>query len=522
MNAPPSNGKLTNPRSRANRWVALCLVVCSTASFGAWRVSEAATAVATDDLWAEATDYGWGYESTAEAPGVTLDLRQPEGVAPNAGAFDELDYELDEEVVLSQSLAPSLNAARTPARAPTSRQTVARRRTAASTTLSASLASVPFMIGDTGAGTCFSLRGIVTVDVSHPSLTCNRLNISENNTALPIDRFYYSYRHFNNASGIHAFQYMEKYDYDRHMLGMERTFWDGMASVEVRTPIEERLNSNMLTLISPTDGVVDVLTGSKDREVGLGNISIVTKVLLMEREAFALSTGLGVTLPTARDVNYDIGVRDTIIFPIAPGVTGDTVSTFTNTFENETVYLSPFMAWLWAPQSRWYHQGFLQVEVAANPSTLITDGGGFTDFYFEGNPIGNVVFTTPNFMPTQTELFAQTLLRANLGVGYRLGDLNGRGFIRNVRALGEMHYTTTLQRGKLSEIAIEELGVGAYFSQTAAAGNANPRADILNAALGLSGEVGRFVVTNGFVAPLRTGHDRGYDFEYNLQVQLPY
>lgn len=444
-------------------------------------------------------------------------LFQPASVAANIA--DGLDA--DDDVLATQFLQSAPFGQRTPARRqpvglaqPTSRQ--------ATRTVVTGLASVPYMIGDTGAGTCFSLRGIITADISHPSLTCSRLNISENNTALPVDRFYYSYRHFHNSNGIQVFQYRENFNFDRHTLGMERTFWDGMGSVEVRTPIEHRFRSDILSLVSPPDGVVDVVTGSADREVDLGNLAIVTKLLLVERRAFALSAGLGVTVPTARDVDYDIGVRDTIIFPIAPGVTGDTLSTFENTFENETVYLSPFMAWLWAPRSRWYHQGFLQIEVAANPSTFRSDGGGVTDFYFNGAPIGNVVFRTPGGLPTETDIFAQTLLRANLGIGYRLTDRDARRWISNIRALGEVHYTTTLQDGKLTPIAIEQIGVGAFFEQVAAAGNANSRADVLNVATGISADIGPLIVTNGVIAPLRSGTDRGFDFEYNLQVQLPY
>ena len=35
--------------------------------------------------------------------------------------------------------------------------------------------------------------------------------------------------------------------------------------------------------------------------------------------------------------------------------------------ENETVYLSPYLSWIVKPTSRFFHQGFLQIEVAANP-----------------------------------------------------------------------------------------------------------------------------------------------------------
>lgn len=57
------------------------------------------------------------------------------------------------------------------------------------------------------------------------------------------------------------------------------------------------------------------------------------------------------------------------------------------------------------------------------------------------------------------------------------------------------------------------------FRWNCAVGNQANRVDILNAALGLSAEVRAWVITNGFVAPIRSAPDRGFDFEYNLQAQ---
>ena len=107
------------------------------------------------------------------------------------------------------------------------------------------LASVPFMIGDTGAGTCLSFSGLVDVDLSHPTLTCSRLNISENNTPLPTDRLYASFRHFHNGTNFRYFQFERDYRIDRVTLAGEKTFFDRMMSFEVRLPIENRLSSDV-------------------------------------------------------------------------------------------------------------------------------------------------------------------------------------------------------------------------------------------------------------------------------------
>lgn len=387
----------------------------------------------------------------------------------------------------------------------------------------ASLATIPFMIGDTGSGTCFSQRGIVNADIGHPTLTCSRLNISENNTALPVDRIYYSYRHFRNSTNLKVYQFEEVYDLDRHMLGYERTFCDGIGSVEVRLPTEYRLRSDFISIVDEVTGIADLVAG-EEREVGLGNVAIITKLLLHHSEQVVFTGGLGVTLPTAEDVRYRLGARTTVASDLIPGLFARTTSVFDYSYSNETVYLSPFAAWIMRPQardSRWYHQGFLQVEVAANPSTLSAVGSGATDFTFNGVDAGFLDFNTPNNQPAEVDVFAQTLLRVNLGVGYRLTDRDTSRPVSNIRSLFELHYTTTLQRANTSFIPLEQVGAGAgtVFPQFSSVGNGDPRTDILNAAAGFSADVGRVTITNGVIAPLRSGPDRGFDFEYNVQVQ---
>lgn len=373
------------------------------------------------------------------------------------------------------------------------------------------------MIGDTGAGTCFSYRGILTGDLAHPTLTCSRLNISENNSAVPVDRFYYSYRHFRNSTNNRLFQFAESFDVDRHTLGLEKTFWDGRGSLELRVPIEYRLNSNFISIVAPSRGPVDLIIADPERQGELANISLLLKGMLRETERSVISAGMGITLPTADDVTYGLGVDDTILFP-TPGLTGDTLAFFNNVFENKTVYLSPFLSWLHSNGSRWFHQGFMQVEVAANPSRLRVGAGdgGVTDLFLNGNPIGFSVFRIPP--GTNVNIFAQTLMRLNMGLGYRVIENPCGRWLKNLTAQLELHYTTTLHDAILSSVPLETLP-GSVLVQTIEAGNADRRTDILNLATGFTAQIGKTVITNGIAVPLRDQPDRGFDFEYNLHVQ---
>jgi len=381
------------------------------------------------------------------------------------------------------------------------------------------LASVPFMIGDTGAGTCIGLQGLVEAHLSHPTLACARLNVAEANTALPVDRLYYSYRHFHNASDVSAYQFHEMLDYDRHLIAGERTFWDGAASVELRLPIERHLTSTVTSTIVPSLGIAEVLdTTQPASTTELGNIAAIFKYLLWEDESVIVSGGLGVTLPTARDVDYNVTVDNTFDVEGMPGVTAEVIAISAARFSNETVYLEPFLAWLIHPGGAWYHQGFLQVEVAANPTrvTFLSDGVAF--FEDNGVPIGFYNYFSD--FPGRLDLFSQTLMRLNLGLGRLLVDRPTAPGLRQLAAVFELHYTTTLTDANLTNVPLTTEAVGGtQVLQTITIGNENSRVDILNAAAGVAAQWGSWSVTNGFVAPIREAPDRGFDFEYNLQLQ---
>ena len=400
-----------------------------------------------------------------------------------------------------------------------SRSAVARRNS--------NLSSVPFMIGDTGAGTCLSFGGLLDVDLSHPTLTCSRLNISENNSPLPTDRLYFSYRHFHNATPTRVFQFNRDFHVDRFTLGGERTFYDGLLSFEIRAPLEGRLNSNVFTelrtdLVPP---VIDPIAGGTFdqfeglRRAELANLSLVFKALLQESNNCAVSAGVAFTLPTARDVNYGVDIIDTFSFDGFPTITAEQDILLDVAVSNETIYVAPYLAWLMQPNRKFYHQGFLQVEVAANPSNVRIIGDGISEFFDGGTSLGT--FNWNVGFPGRADLFAQTLLRLNLGFGYVVMENSRADWIQRLTAIFETHYTTTLQEANFTSVeVIEDLGI--VGAQDIVIGNRNNRVDIVNLVTGISANVGNFVVTNGFTAPITSGSNRGFDFEYNLQIQRPF
>jgi hypothetical protein len=433
-------------------------------------------------------------------------------------APEQADAALDPALLPVQFMAPTTQSPLV--RQPTQISTNSNRSALRAGAAAAGIASVPYMIGDTGAGTCIGFSGILDAMLSHPTLACGRLNIAEANTPRVTDRFYYSYRHFNNTSMVSAFQFGQTLDVERHTLGWENSFWDRTGSLELRVPIDERMQSDVFSILAPNFGVVDPLVGANGgRRAELGNISAILKLAIVERQDFYLSGGVGVTLPTAQDVDYHLAVSGVVDYPSSPGLQADMNAAFETVFANETIYIEPFAAWLYAPtQSRWFHQGFFQVEVAANPSRVTFNGTAANDFYQNGSFVGFYDYFTPT--PVRANLLAQTLMRLNLGVGYRMYTEPEARWLRQLTAMFEMHYTSTLNDAALTNLPLATQASGGTVPlQTIAIGNQLNRVDILNAATGISGQLGNWVLTNGFVAPVRSAPDRGFDFEYNMQAQ---
>jgi hypothetical protein len=446
--------------------------------------------------------------------------------------FNYLPMVVDESFAPAQMLAPQRRPGLQLAQRP--------QRSQESTNRESGLASVPFMIGDTGAGSCLSYGSFLDVELGHPTLACGRLNIAEANTPLPIDRLYFSYRHFHNATPTRVFQFAEDFNVDRYTIAGEKTFFDQMMSMEIRVPLEYRLNSQVGTYaVNPIDQTVGFAPGFEplfgfngDRRAELGNVSMIFKALLHERQNFAISAGLGVTLPTARDVTYDATIDEYVTFT-DPDLLARYAIQISSIASNETVYLAPFAAWIYQPTSRFFHQGFLQVEVAANDSFFTVAGGGLAAYDTNGNSIVSNNFPDPGdtqygfitpFPIGVNKIQPQTLMRLNLGWGYVLAENARADFIQKLTGLFEVHYTSTLNDatfGTVPLLTVSGSSIAGFDNITV--GNRNNRVDMINLTTGVTANMGPWVVTNGCSVPVKECEcSRGFDFEYNLQVQRPF
>lgn len=326
------------------------------------------------------------------------------------------------------------------------------------------LASMPNMFGDSlGLGTQIWLLDYElyplpqTFDPAYGTLVevpggGRRVKIAENNKALPMDRVYFMYNHFDNAAESYGLEVPGRtFSIDRYTLGVEKTFCDGLWSAEVRLPLGGGYG------LTATDFSVE---GGD-----VGNLAIIVKLLLHSSADGALGAGLGIDVPTAGDVAGVTPYSDYV-------------------FYNDAVHLSPWIGFLRAPGERLFYQGFVQVDVAANGNRA----------EFDGTRLGTVS--------------DQTLLLADLEAGYWLYRNPRARCLNGLASILELHYTTTLEDA--DRISGGDGAQAMIFTNTA------NRVDLLNLTVGLHAELGLTTLSIGGVFPLREDSDRTFDAELQV------
>ncbi|MEM6330029.1 MAG: hypothetical protein AAF790_07265 [Planctomycetota bacterium] len=286
-----------------------------------------------------------------------------------------------------------------------------------------------------------------------PADLVGRTRLQDNNSAMPEDRIYFDYSFFHNASlaagGV---------DVSRFAPGFEKTFLDGMASVEVRVPMGVSFASQQTVGAGP-----DVSSYE------FGNVVIAPKLLLSADDDLALAVGLGVALPTADD----------IVLRLPGGADFLRV-------QNESVHLLPYAALLYAPRGtgRFAH-AFLTFDFDLNGNTTSANltGAGLEE-------IG-----------TWND---QHLVSLNLALGrwvYRNTSPSTR--LEGVAISGELHYTATLNGSDV-------VSGGAFV-----VGRRGADLSVLNGTVGAHVRVGQTTFTAGYTAPLNSD-ERVFDGELRL------
>jgi hypothetical protein len=172
-----------------------------------------------------------------------------------------------------------------------------------------------------------------------------RTKIGEDTSPIPQDRILFDYSFFDDVplapGGVNVHRFMP---------GFEKTFLDGSMSFEMKIPMAVTMDSTIIE-----NGGTDLSHGE------FGDLAMTVKALLLQWEHLAISGGLMVTVPTARDTNVVLADGTPMV-----------------RIENRSTHLAPFLGFLWTPNEKFFLQGFYQVDVEARgcPVSINLDGTG--------------------------------------------------------------------------------------------------------------------------------------------------
>ncbi|WP_145054948.1 hypothetical protein [Lignipirellula cremea] len=277
-----------------------------------------------------------------------------------------------------------------------------------------------------------------------------RVKIADNNSPLVRHRAYVNYNHFHNAF-IDTLG--NDYNADRYTVGIERPFFDGNRSIEVRLPLISAIDNNQ---------VAGQVAGNDQQ---LGNITLAYKQYLHRTSNSALSVGLGLVIPNAPD--------ETLVAQATQAIR----------IKNEAWHLQPFIGYTEQVTDNIFVTAFAQIDFDLNGNDV-----EFTDAVGEGR------------------LQDQNQLMLDVQVGSWLYR-NPCARVTGVAALLELHYNTAIQD---SDIVLDDADTFGY-------GNIDNRYDVLNLTAALHFQLGACSnLRVGAVMPLRQ-EDRNFDTELMVQ-----
>lgn len=336
------------------------------------------------------------------------------------------------------------------------------------------LSAAPNMIGDfcSSGGNIILLQRSVNSDFGFvvsgsPSIAIaggdRVFKFAENDNPIPRDRVFFDYNHYVNAITDAR---SNSGNLDRFTLGVEKTFFDELCSIELRLPMVGGLAATQ-----------SLEAGAGLMGTDLGNVPLVFKTTLRKWDRAVLAAGVAVTLPTAQDARLvDASGLEQV------------------RLQNDAVHIGPMLGFFWAPDDRWFVQGIAQA-----------------DFDTRGN---DVYMQTGNGLAQIGTLQDQSLLFMDLAIGrwvYRNPDAK---WITGVAPTMELHYTTTMQDAKLVTGSATTRG----GENQVIVGCLENRSDVLNLTGGIHFLIGsKSNLTVAGVVPLRNEDNRSFDAEFLVQ-----
>lgn len=292
--------------------------------------------------------------------------------------------------------------------------------------------------------------------VPTPGAQIGRLKLAENTSPMPRDRIFFGYSYFNNvplsATGV---------DVNRFSPGFEKTFFSGLTSVDFRVPVATTLSSDVFTNGTTATG-----------RTQMGNMATTFKGLLWQNDqTFAVSGGVGLQLPTAEDTHVRAPNGAEIL-----------------RVDDGSVHALPFLGYLWTPNSRFFLQGFTQLDYD-------TAGARVSTFDANGDRV------------TLGRIRDMNVMYNDIGFGYwAIQNFDSYGRMSGIAPTFELHYNKSISDG--SNIQSGNVTIGSTSSNF----------ENLNITLGLSMAMrSNTWATVAYVIPIGGGHiDRQMDGEFRF------
>lgn len=281
-------------------------------------------------------------------------------------------------------------------------------------------------------------------------------NIVDDNSPLPRDRIIFDYDYYNNTPLVPG-----KLDVRRYTLGFEKTFFNQSMSVEVLVPFASTLNSDL------------VADGSTDSRLEFGNLQVNYKALLLRTDMLNVSSGLGISIPTASDTKIRL-----------------TDGTDLVQIKNEALVLTPFVGALLTPTDRFFAQAWYQVGVAANGNPVLADP----------TLSGNL-----NRVGTLTD---QVLMGIDTQMGFWLIRSNTPGrWLQGLAPFVEVHYNTAINEARIVN------------SGTVAIGEQSNQYNEFDVSTGVVAQFwDNLNLMTGIVAPITAGNNKSCDFQVGVRA----
>ncbi|EMI44363.1 hypothetical protein [Rhodopirellula sp. SWK7] len=290
-----------------------------------------------------------------------------------------------------------------------------------------------------------------------PGVSVRRVKISENFSPEVRDRGFVNYSFFNDAFGGLG-------DISRFVVGLEKILVDDLVSIELRLPIAATYASSQ-NLDQP-----------EDRDMEIGNFTVISKFALLRTDRLLWAGGLGIGTPTADDTRISMRGYDLI------------------EVRNESVQIQPFTGLLCRANENWSFQGYMQVDIAAGGDSVYVNT--------------NLANPTAGSMDRAGAFRDSTLMHLDFSATRSLfHNKDQQARLNSILANAEIHYTSTLEDSDIVSAP--------NFTYE----NLKNQFDIVNATFGT-----HLVFNNGLIltpamsVPLRDGLDEQFDYEATLQV----